>query len=139
MKNWILTHRKIITISAIMFSILLSIFSTLYIKYYNHSNIEMVELLYYTSQFISAIFVISGVVIAVWQYYLSYVESKRNMDIICVQKAIDLSEYYKDNILLYMAPIKYIFENSGINNIIDKIDRENIKHFDKKELNLFIN
>ena len=122
-----------------MFSILLSIFSTLYIKNYNHSNIEMVELLYYTSQFISAIFVISGVVIAVWQYYLSYVESKRNMDIICVQKAIDLSEYYKDNILLYMAPIKYIFENSGINNIIDKIDRENIKHFDKKELNLFIN
>lgn len=57
---------------------------------------------------------------------------------ICVQKAVDLSEYYKDNILCYFAAINYIFENSGICNILSKIDKTKIKHFDYKELTVFL-
>lgn len=138
MKDWILSHRKIITVLIIVLVVILIFISALWISKCKKSEIELVELIYYTSQIVSALFVISGVVIAVWQYYLSYVDSKRNMDVICVQKAIDLSEYYKDNILLYMAPIRYIFNNSGITEIIGKIDNAKMKHFDEKELHLYL-
>lgn len=132
MKKWILEHRKIVTPSIIMFTILVMFIIAKY--FFKDEETEFSELLYYSSQIISAIFVISGTVIAVWQYYLSCVDSKRNIDVIRVQKAIDLSEYYKDNILVYMTPIKYIFENSGLSDIIYKKDTSKMKHFDEKEL-----
>ena len=65
-------------------------------------------------------------------------DSNRNIDVICVQKAIDLSEYYKDNILAYIAAMEYIFDNSGISEIFSKIDKSNIEHFDQKELFIYI-
>lgn len=133
-----LAHRKIVTVSVIVFSIIFMFLSALILKNFKGSGFEYIEILYYTSQIVSAIFVISGVAIAVWQYYLSYVESRRNKDLIWVQKAVDLSEYYKDNILCYIAAIQYIFNNSGINNILSKIDKTQIKHFDYKELCSFL-
>lgn len=139
MKRWILNHRKIVTITIITLTIILNLICSYVFWTYKKDQFDFIELLYYVSQVISALFVISGVVIAVWQYYLSYIDSKRNMDIIRVQKAIDLSEYYKDNILSYIAPIKYIFLNSGINEILSKIDTSKIKYFDNKELRLFLN
>lgn len=138
MKNWILSHRKIVTTTIIGFGILLMIISTILFRCCFNSEFEIIEVLYYTSQIISAFFVISGVVIAIWQYYLSYIDSKRNMDIIRVQKAIDLSEYYKDYILSYKAPIEYIFNNSGISEILSKINPSKMKHFDDKELHTFL-
>lgn len=135
-KEWILNHRKFMTIAIISSAlILIVIIAILLLK---PTDLKLIELLYYTSQIVSAVFVISGVVIAVWQYYLSYVDSRRNIDVLRVQKAVDLSEYYKDNILFYMAPIRYIYNNSDINTIITKIDRHNMKHFDQKKLELYI-
>ena len=139
MKKWILAHRKIVTTVIIVFAVLSIIITSFLFWFFQKQKMKSIELLYYNSQIISSIFVISGVVIAVWQYYLSYIDSKRNMDVICVQKAIDLSEYYKDNILSYSAPIRYIFDNSGITKIISKIDVSKIKHFDQKELYTFLN
>lgn len=139
MRKWLLGHRKIMTFLIIIFSLLLMIVNSLVFKNYIKTKFEFVEVLYYCSQIISAIFVISGVVIAIWQYYLSCLDSKRNIDVICVQKAIDLSEYYKDNILLYTPSIRYIFENSGISDILSKIEVRRIEHFDQKELNNFLN
>lgn len=138
MKKWILSHRKIITVAIISLAVILTCVSAILINQYKQSEFEFVELLYYTSQIISALFVISGVVIAVWQYYLSCTDSRRDIDVVCVQKAIDLSEYYKDNILSYVAPIEFIFRNTGIMDIISKIDKSQIKHFDEKELNLYL-
>lgn len=138
MKNWILCHRKLLTATIIGSAIILILAGSLISMNVLPSEFEIIEVLYYMSQIVSAIFVISGVVIAVWQYYLSYVDSKRNKDLICVQKAIDLSDYYKDNILLYMAPIQYIYDNSGISDIISKIKKNEMKHFDKKELDLYL-
>ena len=138
LKDWILHHRKIVTSSIVIISIIFILLSSFLLNRYGHGDYEYIEILYYTSQIVSTIFVLSGVVIAVWQYYLSCVESKRNKDMVCVQRAIDLSEYYKDNILCYIAPIRYILNNSGISDILSKIDKSQIKHFDKKELDLYL-
>lgn len=138
MRKWLLGHRKLVTTCIIVISILLMISSSLlFFKFQKEQNVY-VELLYYITQIISSIFVISGVVIAIWQYYLSCMDSNRNIDVICVQKAIDLSEYYKDNILAYIAAMEYIFDNSGISEIFSKIDKSNIEHFDQKELFFYI-
>lgn len=138
MRKWLLGHRKLVTTCIIVISILLMIGSSLlFFKLQKEQNVY-VELLYYITQIISSIFVISGVVIAIWQYYLSCMDSNRNIDVICVQKAIDLSEYYKDNILAYIAAMEYIFDNSGISEIFSKIDKSNIEHFDQKELFIYI-
>lgn len=134
MKKWILKHRKIVTAIIIACSILLIFFVTALFWNSEKTKFEFSELLYYSTQIVSALFVISGVVIAIWQYYLSCIDSKRNIDVIRVQKAVDLSEYYKDNILSYIAPLKYIYNNSGISDIISKIDVSQMKHFDEKEL-----
>lgn len=136
--EWLLRHRKIVTSTIILLACAFTIVISLVFYYGRKTEFTFIELLYFVSQVISAIFVISGVVIAVWQYYLSCVDSRRNMDIICVQKAVDLSEYYKDNILRYIAPINYIITNSGIDKILNKIDKTRIKHFDKRELEDFL-
>ena len=138
MKKWILEHRKSVTTGIIVIAIILIGIATYLFHTYFKGEYELAELLYYSSQIISATFVISGTVIAVWQYYVSCVDSKRNLDLVCVQKAIDLSEYYKDNILSQIAPIEYIFENSGINDIISKIDKSKMKFFDEKEMKTFL-
>lgn len=134
MKKWILGHRKIVTTSIICFAIVMIFGLTNLTFCFSNGESEYIEILYFVSQIVSVIFVISGVVIAIWQYYLSCVESKRNLDVICVQKAIDLSEYYKDNILSYIAPIRYILRKSGISDVISKIDKSHMLHFDEKEL-----
>lgn len=71
MRKWLLGHRKLVTTCIIVISILLMISSSLlFFKFQKEQNVY-VELLYYITQIISSIFVISGVVIAIWQYYLS--------------------------------------------------------------------
>lgn len=92
------------------------------------------ENLGYACEFVSSIFVIGGVVIAVWQYYLSSKCENRNLQIVQVQRAIDLSEYYKDNILKYFPGINYIFDKTGIKKILDEVRMDDLKDFDVHEL-----
>ena len=92
------------------------------------------EILYYSSQIITSIFVISGVVIAVWQYYLSCKSAQTDLALQQVQRAINLSEYYKDNILDYIPAISYIFEEIGVAPILKKLKLTQLKNFDKNEL-----
>lgn len=99
---------------------------------------QYLETLYYISQVINCIVVAFGVVFAAWQYYLSLVDSKRQSDIIRVQKAIDLAHYYKDSILKKYPPIRYILDGSDIADILKKIPSENMHSFDSMELNKYI-
>lgn len=100
----------------------------------NYGADSYLETLYYTTQIISSIFVISGVVIAVWQYYLTSKSTKTEIEIQQVQRAIDLSEYYKDNILKYYPAIEYIYDKTGILKIINTLKLENLNDFDCHEL-----
>lgn len=117
----------IIIISAVLSEVLLSLF----IK---HNNSSFTEHLYYWSQIISSIFVISGVVIAVWQYYLS---SKAQINLEStnqVQKAIDLSLFYKDNILTPFLPVQYVYDTTGVTRILENAKVNDMQEFDTKEM-----
>lgn len=81
----------------------------------------LMERLNYSFQIVTNIFVICGGIIAVWQYYISSQSAKMDLKIQQVQRAIDLSEYYKNNILRYTIAIKYVFDECGCGEIIKKI------------------
>lgn len=127
----IFTFRRVITAVLIVVAIL---FSGVSAFVFCRDN-PILERLCWTFQIISSIFVIAGVVIAVWQYYLSSQDSRINLEIVQVQRAIDLSEYYKDNILAYFPAIRYIYENSGITDYINRVKPEQMVNFDFQELN----
>lgn len=132
----ILKSRKFQATLLICFAILLEIVSACIIYAYNKSGMKTyIEVLYYTSQIISSIFVVGGVVIAVWQYYLTSKSTKTDIEIQQVQRAIDLSEYYKDNILRYSPAIEYIFDKTDILKILNTLKLEQMNDFDKYELN----
>lgn len=97
-------------------------------------NDSYIELLYYSSQIVSSFFVIGGLVIAVWQYYLSSKSQKIDLEITQVQRAIDLSEYYKDNILKHFPAIRHVFNNTDIGKIIEPLKIKDLKCFDTTEL-----
>lgn len=96
------------------------------------------ESLYFISQFFNCAVVACGVIYAAWQYYQSVRDSKRNTDIIRVQKAIDLARFYKDNILEKYPPIRYVFANSKIAEILKKIPLDRLHAFDARELNTYL-
>lgn len=125
------TSRKAKAITLIVSAVIIEFISAALLR---SSSKPYVECLYYTSQIISSIFVISGVVIAVWQYYLSSQSAKHNLEIIQVQRAIDMSEYFKDNILRYYPAIHYIFDRSGALKILESVTIDKFNDFDKQEL-----
>ncbi len=134
MKN-IFKSKKFLAVLLILIHVFASLLSALYFFYKgNTSSLPFFEILYYTTQILASIFVTSGVIIAVWQYYLTSQAHKKSQEIERVQKAIDLSEYYKDNILNRIPVIFYVFDQAGAANILKSIRPSQYKNFDKKEL-----
>lgn len=127
--------RKPVAVIIIVFSILLELIISFVYHHFNKTNpIPFIEILYYSSQIVAGVFVTSGVVIAVWQYYLSSRSARTNLEIEQVQRAIDLSAYYKDNILKYAPAIEYVFKKTGVLEILDNLKLEQLNDFDKFEL-----
>lgn len=99
------------------------------------------ENLYYITQIISALFVIGGVVIAVWQYILS---SRRENELrqeeieevkrIRNKEAIELTKFYKDNIINKISIITTVYRETNIMEILGKIHVDSMVDFDKAEL-----
>lgn len=97
-------------------------------------NKDVLEKMYYLSQIITSVFVSVGVLVAGWQYVLSSkseILKNRNEK---VQKAIDLSEYYKDNILDKYCILFYVFTRCNMIKIIEEVKIENMNNFDIHEL-----
>ncbi len=128
-----LTSKKTIAVVIIGIALIVELVAAIY---YHRQNATMFfpEILYYTTQIVSSLFVTSGVVIAVWQYYLSSKSTKTNLEIIQAQRAIDLAEYYKDNILRYFPAIQYIFDKTGASKLLDAIYTKELNDFDSHEL-----
>ncbi|MGN0366750.1 MAG: hypothetical protein ACI4E5_12540 [Suilimivivens sp.] len=126
--------RKLQAWAIIIISVLTEIVISLWYNFSYNVKAYFPEILYYISQFITSIFVISGVVIAVWQYYLASKSARNELEIKQVQRAIDLSEYYKDNILKYAPAISYIFDEIGVSPILKKLKLTQLNNFDKNEL-----
>lgn len=132
----ILKSKKFIVCVIIFAFITISVIGSLVQYKYNSTDPKplYLEILCYSTQITSSIFVIAGVVIAVWQYYLSSKDSKTNLELVQVQRAIDLSEYYKDNILRYYPAIYYIYDATGIANILEIVATKTVTNFDSYEL-----
>lgn len=107
-------------------------------KYFINTNtdpkLSHIEIYGHAFQIVSVIYLMVGSVIAVWQYYLTSRSElqKNNRD--NVTKAVELAGYYKDNILKSFLPVRYVYEETGIMDILIKIDPEKMICFDRKEL-----
>lgn len=90
---------------------------------------------YYLMQIICSFVVMVGGIIGVWQYVLAKQAEKNHYHNDRIQKAIDLSEYYKDNILCYIVFIHCVYEESGILDVLNEVKRSDMRNFDVLELN----
>lgn len=97
----------------------------------NHIALEK---MYYLSQIFVSIFVMIGGLIAVWQYSLVSKSERVKMDVDTIQRAVDLSRFYKDAVLPKISAVRFILEESGLMEILSKIDRSKVYHFDYPEL-----
>ena len=112
-ENFLSKHfRNLISFLFIISTLLIA----LYIKFLNQETetLSNIERFVISTQIVSFIFVITATVIAVWQFCLSCKSEISKNEIEKVQKAIDLAEYYKDNILSNYLIIKTVYENSDI-------------------------
>lgn len=129
-KQIILKHRIICTTTLLILGLLAIVFlAVLY-----GVEKQLLQNLYSSSQIISAFFVMAGVVIAGWQYFLTSKAELSKLQLEKVQKAIELSEFYKDNILNKYSAVKYVYKKTGIIDIIQKIKRDDMKEFTAKEM-----
>ncbi len=136
MKKFLKKHKRkiisiiLISVSLIIILIPLSI-KELPIFSCGTNKIEIIEKI---SQILASLFVIVGTVIAVWQYYLSSKSSIIKMQTDKVQKAIDLSEYYKNEVLTPFAVVNCVYKTAGIYEFLQK-DKAQMKDFDVEEMN----
>lgn len=89
---------------------------------------------YYLMQIICAFVVIIGGMVGVRQYVLAKRAESNRYQNSRIQKAIDLSEYYKDNILCNITFIYHVYQESKILDILNNVKRSDMKDFDAHEL-----
>ncbi len=136
-KHFILSNRKKVTLFIIISSLIAIFIPAIIVRKLN-SSLSYLEIVYYISQIVSSIFVITGVVIAAWQYYLSSSAEIQNLEVSQVQRAIELSEFYKEKILKPYNAIYYVYKECGVLGIIDNIDQKEMKIFDISEMRRLI-
>lgn len=135
MKKFILNNRWCITIVLLLVGVALIFFPPFLINICkDNDKISRIEIIAYMSQIVSAVFVIGGVVIAGWQYYLTSRSEITKIEIEQVQRAIDLSEYYKNNILNPFLAIQHVYAKADIIDIIRSVKQSEIQNFDTVEI-----
>ena len=134
-KTLILRHRKLTTIFLILLGVLGTIIPG---KLLNQNSASRLEIVYYLSQIVSMIFVISSAIVAAWQYYVTSSAELSKIEMEQVQRAIDLSEFYKEKILNPYLAVYYVYQKSGILEILQTIEISKMKNFDKFELELLL-
>ena len=123
--EWIFTHRGISTVVIIALFLIVSIVLFLFFKF--RWKYLYPGYMYYAFQIIAAIFVVAGVIVAVWQYYVTLQNYK-------TKQAIDLTIYYKEHVLEKFIIIKQLYRENGIVDILHKVDSSRYKKFDNEEV-----
>lgn len=134
-KRFVLSKRILFTLLLVFIGIT-GIFMPRF--FINSGSNSTLEIIYYSSQIVSAIFVLVSVILAAWQYYLASSAELQNLQISQVQRAIDLSEFYKENVLKYYNAVYYVYRSVGVIEILDKIDQDKMKNFDVTEMHKLI-
>lgn len=102
------------------------------------TNSEILSNVYYFTQIITSVAIVIGGIIGIWQYTLTARTERAKNNEERIQRAIDLAGYYKDNILEGYAIIRNVFKDSGLMEIVNKIDKGKISVFDELELNRYL-
>lgn len=127
----VVKSRKAITI---LFAIIIIMFIASTAHNFAGTADEKAEYVYYVSQTMLAVFAMIGVVIAVWQFHLSYKQVLAADSLLKIQNAVNLSRYYKDEILSESTYVIDVYNESGISKILDDISFDNMKQFDQNEM-----
>lgn len=94
---------------------------------------SIAEMLYYCTQIVATLFIVAGVIFAGFQYYISESNNHKKFQAEQIQRAIDLAEYYKDNVLNKYSLIKFVYEQTEIINVLQKANFNSFKEFDMAE------
>ena len=135
--KWFFTKRKMLTIILLILYVMISLLLNNFFIDINanenakQTNIEVFQIAF---EITSYLFVNAGVIIAVWQYYLSSKSEIIRNETDKVNKAIELSGFYKDNILSLFQPVRYVFDKIGAINIVKEIDKTQMQNFNTDEL-----
>lgn len=128
-------------IGSVMAVAVIIVFSPLYISNMVSGNSSEIETIASISQIVANFFVIFGVIVALWQYIIysnRELDQKEkelfDMDKARIQKAIDLSGYFKDEIIKNFEVILFVYRASGITDILYSLPAKELKRFDKLEL-----
>lgn len=97
-------------------------------------KVKSLEQYYYASQIVAAIFIAVTGLAALWQYNIASKNNRITFEDLRVQRAIDLSAFYKDSILRYYPAIVYVFDRCGLKKIMDDIPASKMVSFDAEEL-----
>lgn len=81
---------------------------------------------YYIVQIVMSCVVACGVVIAALQYYVT---SRANR----IEKAIEMAEYYKENVLSLFSVVCFVFSQTGILEELQSVNNQKLVHFDIEE------
>lgn len=95
---------------------------------------DNLEAYYYASQIIAAVFIVVAGLAALWQYRVTSKNNQINVSDLRVQRAIDLTEYYKDNILHYYPALWFVFDRCGLLEDFEKVPLSKMVSFDDEEL-----
>lgn len=137
-----LLKKRIITIVVIIFGLMILVLPLVVLFWIKgiqsindiFLNREVLEDAYYITQILCAFVVMLGGIIGVWQYILAKQTEKNQYHNNRIQKAIDLSEYYKDNILCYITFIHAVYKEAGILDILNEVKQSDMQNFDVSEL-----
>lgn len=143
MKSFILNHRKLFTIVLILLGFFMIVLPQIILKHNIASGpsnkLSGIEIIAYSAETVSALYLMLGTIIAVWQYYISSQKHMEKIQRDQIQKAIDLAGYYKDNILSGYLALKLVYTKSGLQDILNNIPNEKIQSFDNIEMNELLN
>lgn len=138
--KWVKKHRLLCTIVIALIAIALILLPQLIVRLpmFGTEKISGIELIVLSSQLVSAIFVIIGTVIAVWQYWMSSSQAMNECSTARVHKAIELSNYYKENVLTGYSYVRMVLNDCGILKMLQaKRKGIEIRDFDVIELKEF--
>jgi len=85
------------------------------------------------------VFTSVSVMFGVRQYYKNCKNEEKKFQTEYVQKAIDLSQFYKDSILTKYRAVKYVYEQTKIIDVLENIKAQDMKYFERKELEKLLN
>lgn len=134
--EFIKQHRIMVTILLTIIMVLIIWIGPLLIfknvPFYNTDSTKF-EIIEHIAQICTSFFVIIGTFVAISQYYISSKSELIKIETDKVNKAIDLADYYKNEVLVPYSVIKYAYKKSGVFEILHS-KKNDMKNFDEEEM-----